>query len=107
MPGNPTRSLCIDGRIIYVNIILNGYSGLHLTENVDGWRAVVDEESGRLKTRNCLTSWTTVSFFEATLFIGISRFERTRCVGRRKGNSLSLSYFNLLKPSGFFTCQQF
>ena len=56
MPGNPACRLCIDGRTMYVDVILNGYLGLHLTVNVDGWRAVVDEKSGRLKARNYLTS---------------------------------------------------
>jgi len=54
MPGNPARSLCIDGRIIYVNIILTGYLGLHLTENVDGWQAVVDGRVGSPKDEKLL-----------------------------------------------------
>jgi len=53
---NPAEILCIDGRIIYVNIILKGYRGLNLFENVDKWPTVVDEKSGRLKARNCLTN---------------------------------------------------
>jgi len=57
MPGNPARNLCVDGRMIDINIILNGiWDCICLIENIDGWQSLVDEMSGGLKARNCLTS---------------------------------------------------